>query len=95
MTAIIDGRSVTVELRVAKLSGYLLAKIHAAYERILRKDWYDIAYVLIHNDEGGPAAAGTLVRERFSANLVGQTRQPWPSCQRISMMRQRKVPWPM
>lgn len=74
MTAIIDGRSVTVELRVAKLSGYLLAKIHAAYERILRKDWYDIAYVLIHNDEGGPAAAGTLVRERFSANLVGQTK---------------------
>jgi hypothetical protein len=73
MTATIDGHPVTVDLRVATLSGYLLAKIHAAYARGLVKDWYDIAYVLIHNDAGGPAAAGTLIRERFNRDLVGQT----------------------
>jgi len=73
MTAMIDNHSVTIELRVATLPGYLLAKIHAAYARRLEKDWYDVAYVLIHNDAGGPAAAGAQVRERFSADLVGQT----------------------
>ena len=73
VTAIINDHPVTVELRVATLPGYLLAKIHAAYARRLEKDWYDIAYVLIHNDAGGPTAAGVQVRERFGADLVGQT----------------------
>jgi hypothetical protein len=73
ITATIVGQPVTVDLRVATLPGFLLAKIHAAYARTLEKDWYDIAYVLLNNDAGGPAAAGVLVRERFSAALVGQT----------------------
>jgi hypothetical protein len=73
MTAIIDDNPVAVELRVATLPSYLLAKIHAAYARRLEKDWYDTAYVVIHNDAGGPAAAGAQVRERFGGDLVGQT----------------------
>jgi hypothetical protein len=73
ITANIDGSAVTVNLRVATLPGYLLAKIHAAYARRLEKDWYDIAYVLIHNDAGGPAAAGAQVNDRFSEALVGET----------------------
>lgn len=73
ITSRIGGQSMTIELRVATLPGYLLAKTHAAHGRGLQKDWYDIAYVLLYNDAGGPAAAGRWVQERFGAALVGQT----------------------
>ncbi|RIK09793.1 MAG: hypothetical protein DCC49_05085 [Acidobacteria bacterium] len=65
---------VTVELPVARLAGFLLAKIHAAYGRRATKDWYDVAFVLLHNDEGGPAAAGDCVRSMFGSELIGATR---------------------
>jgi hypothetical protein len=73
ITTTIDAESVTVDVRVATLPAYLLAKSHAAYGRGLVKDWYDIAYVVLHNDEGGPGAAAHLVRGVFGAKLVGQT----------------------
>jgi hypothetical protein len=69
-----SGRDVSVELRVAGLAGYLLAKTHAAYRRRATKDWYDVAYVLIHNDAGGPRQAAEAVIERFGNDLVGETR---------------------
>jgi hypothetical protein len=62
-----------VELRVATLPAYLLAKTHAAYGRSLPKDWYDIAYVLLHNDEGGPLVAARRVQERFGDAISGST----------------------
>ena len=62
-----------IDLRVATLPAYLLAKVHAARGRGLEKDWYDIAYVLLHNDDGGPVAAAQRVRDRFEAALVGPT----------------------
>jgi hypothetical protein len=62
-----------VQLRVATLAAYLLAKIHAAHGRDLPKDWYDIAYVLLHNDEGGPSQAGSLTVARFGNQLGGAT----------------------
>jgi hypothetical protein len=65
---------VNVELRVAGLAGYLLAKTHAAYRRRATKDWYDLAYVLIHNDAGGPRRAATAVIDRFAADITGETR---------------------
>ena len=65
---------IAVELRVAGLSSYLLAKTHAAHRRRATKDWYDLAYVLIHNDAGGPRPAGHTVLDRFAADLVGETR---------------------
>jgi len=37
------------------LAGFLLAKTAAAYSRSKEKDWYDIAFVLLHNNEGGLA----------------------------------------
>jgi len=40
---------------------------------VWRKDWYDVAYVLLHNDDGGPVAAAQRVRDRFEAALVGAT----------------------
>jgi predicted nucleotidyltransferase len=65
----------TVEVRVATLPAYLLAKTHAAYGREYEKDkdWYDIAYVALHNDAGGAAAAAVRVQEVFGKDLVGQT----------------------
>lgn len=56
-----------VELRVAGLAGYLLAKTHAAHRRRAVKDWYDLAYVLIHNDRRSPRCSrgcGRPVRRR-------------------------------
>jgi hypothetical protein len=72
-TAVVDGKSGTSEVRVATLPAYLLAKTHAAYGRGIGKDWYDIAYVVLHNDDGGPGAAAARVRGVFAADLVGQT----------------------
>jgi hypothetical protein len=69
----VNGQARTVEVRVATLPAYLLAKTHAAYGRGATKDWYDIAYVVLHNDDGGPAAAAVQVQTVFGADLVGQT----------------------
>lgn len=63
-----------VELRVAGLAGYLLAKTYAAHRRRAVKDWYDLAYVLIHNDAGGPRYAAKAVIDRFADDIVGETR---------------------
>jgi hypothetical protein len=73
ITSVVDGETRSVGLRVATLPAYLLAKIHAAHGRGLPKDWYDIAYVLLHNDEGGPVFAGRHVQGRFGSDLVGGT----------------------
>lgn len=54
-----------VRLNVSGLAGYLLAKAAAARSRRLAKDWYDIAFVLLHNDAGGPEAAARRVLEKF------------------------------
>lgn len=46
-----------VDARCAGLGGYLLAKAGAVFSRRLTKDWYDFAFVLLHNNEGGPRSA--------------------------------------
>lgn len=43
------------------LAGFLLAKVAAARERRKTKDWYDIAFVLLENDAGGPSDAAAAV----------------------------------
>ena len=55
----------TAEVNVSGLAGFLLAKTAAAFSRRKTKDWYDIAFVLLHNDAGGTAAAVALVQKRF------------------------------
>ncbi|MDR2986152.1 MAG: nucleotidyl transferase AbiEii/AbiGii toxin family protein, partial [Nocardiopsaceae bacterium] len=69
----VSGQRTAVEVRVATLPAYLLAKTHAAYGRRLAKDFYDIAYVVLHNDAGGAAAAAERVRQVFPRDLLGQT----------------------
>ena len=62
----IDGIIEYVEVNVASLSGFLLAKVAAAFSRRSSKDWYDIAFVLLHNNFGGPEASAELVKDRFA-----------------------------
>lgn len=69
LSARIGGVTYNTQVNVAGLAGFLLAKTAAAYSRRAPKDWYDIAFVLLHNDAGGPAAAATHVRERFVDDL--------------------------
>jgi hypothetical protein len=58
-----------VTLNVAGLSGFLLAKAAAARSRRKPKDWYDIAFVLLHNDHGDPVAAALRARKNFGQAL--------------------------
>lgn len=46
-----QGARVTAELNVAGLAGFLLAKTAAAHGRHKSKDYYDIAFVLLHHNE--------------------------------------------
>ncbi len=57
--------------RFRGLAGFLLAKNAAARSRQRPKDWYDIAFVLLHNDEGGPEAAAHGVLKKFPDELSG------------------------
>ena len=61
----------SVDVQVTGVAGFLLAKVAAAQSRRKTKDWYDIAFVLLHNDEGGPAAATAAVIERLPGRLPG------------------------
>jgi hypothetical protein len=56
-----DGPDGKVRVRFAALAGYLLSKIAAARTRGAVKDYYDLAYVLLHNHAGGPTAAAHVV----------------------------------
>jgi len=65
------GKALTVRARFAGLEGYLLSKCFAARHRGAAKDYYDLAYVLIHNQAGGPREAAKLLREgKFSDQLA-------------------------
>ena len=63
-----------VEVKVTGIAGFLLAKAAAARGRQKTKDWYDIAFVVLHNEIGGPDAAAALVRENFGDEIKGQIR---------------------
>ncbi len=74
LTARVGGVVHSVDLNVAGLAGFLLAKVAAAHQRRMRKDWYDIAFVLLHNDHGGPEAAAVRVVDLFRDELGGSVR---------------------
>lgn len=69
LTAKVKGIVQVAEVQVTGLAGFLLAKCAAAHSRRKRKDWYDLAFVLLHNDQGGPYAAGARVIELFQQDL--------------------------
>lgn len=67
----------TVELRFAGLGGYLTAKAAAIVGRRLAKDYYDFAYVLLYNSEGGPAQAAVELKREQDQRLS----RYWPDLQ--------------
>ena len=74
LTSRVGGVELTAEVNVSGLAGFLLAKAAAAGSRRKPKDWYDIAFVLLHNDRGGPEPAADAVRASFGPELVGAMR---------------------
>lgn len=66
------GEALTVRARFAGPEGYLLSKCFAARDRGFAKDYYDLAYVLIHNQVGGPREVAELLRAgKFKDQLTG------------------------
>lgn len=70
LRARVGGVEQTAEINVTGLAGFLLAKSAAAHSRRKTKDWYDIAFVLLHNDAGGPEQAAQAVLAQFARDLV-------------------------
>lgn len=56
VAAAANGRT-SVTIRFAGLGGYLHAKAAAVVGRGEERDYYDLGFVLLHNQQGGPAAA--------------------------------------
>lgn len=73
LTANDQGSKITAEVNVTGLAGFLLAKSAAAYGRHKAKDYYDIAFVLLHHnevfDEAGPLDPADVVVQRLGAPL--------------------------
>lgn len=70
----LDGPDGPVRFRIAALAGYLLSKAAAARTRGAEKDYYDLAYVLLHNHAGGPGAAAAVVNvSDIQPALAGMT----------------------
>lgn len=71
LRARVGGVEQVADINVTGLAGFLLAKCAAARSRRKPKDWYDLAFVLLHNDAGGLHAAAQVVKGRFSSDLPG------------------------
>jgi hypothetical protein len=59
----VDAQPISVRARFAELGGYLLSKCVAARTRGATKDFYDLAYVLLHNRAGGPTEAAEALAD--------------------------------
>lgn len=69
-----DGRTIVVPARFARLGGYLLSKCVAARLRGAGKDFYDLAYVLLHNRAGGPREAAEEIKSGDLRSAIGELR---------------------
>lgn len=76
LTARIGDDQHSVDINVTGVAGFLLAKCAAAYSRRKPKDWYDIAFVLLHNDLGGPIPAAKAVLSKFGNREMAASRTP-------------------
>jgi len=59
-----------MRVQIAGLGGYLLAKSAAVRTRGADKDYYDFAYVLLHNHAGGPIEAANVVNSSPLADVL-------------------------
>lgn len=67
-----QGAKITAAVNVTGLAGFLLAKTAAAYGRHKAKDYYDIAFVLLHhnvvlNNDGDPLDPAAVVLHRLGS----------------------------
>jgi hypothetical protein len=69
-----DGTQIAVDARFAGLSGYLLSKCVALRARAATKDYYDFAYVLLHNRAGGPEQAARRLLDGALADTLPSLR---------------------
>lgn len=71
LTAFDQGAKITAEVNITGLAGFLLAKTAAAHGRHKAKDYYDIAFVLLHHNEvfdrAGPIDPAHVVLQRLGA----------------------------
>jgi hypothetical protein len=74
LTAKVGDDRRSVEINVTGVAGFLLAKCAAAHSRRKPKDWYDIAFVLLHNDLGGPIQAAQAVVDRLGKGALKASR---------------------
>lgn len=70
LRAQLGGEICEVEVNFSGLAGFLLAKLVAARERYSPKDWYDIAFVLLNNDVGGPIDAAERILDQFTESDI-------------------------
>ena len=66
----IGGVEMSAKVRVTGTAGFLMAKAAAAHHRQFRRDWYDIAFVLLHGRLGSMEAA-SRVTSCFGGPLPG------------------------
>jgi hypothetical protein len=69
LTAMDHGVRRQAEVNVTGLAGFLMAKTAAARSRRKPKDWYDIAFVLLHNDHGDVTETATHVKQTFGTEV--------------------------
>lgn len=74
LRAQLGGDICEVEVNVSGLAGFLLAKLVAARGRHSPKDWYDIAFVLLNNDAGGPIDAAERILDQFTEDDITMVR---------------------
>jgi hypothetical protein len=74
LRARVGGVEQTAEINATGLAGFLLAKCAAARSRRAHKDWYDVAFVLLHNDAGGPERAVDAVLATFGRQELEELR---------------------
>ncbi|MGH3222038.1 MAG: hypothetical protein ACRDPY_25625 [Streptosporangiaceae bacterium] len=70
LTAVDQGVLRKAEVNVAGLAGFLMAKAAAARSRRKPKDWYDIAFVLLHNDYGDASEAAARTKQVFGSEVI-------------------------
>lgn len=68
MRSKIGGATYGVQVNVAQTARFLLVNTAAARGRRAPKDWYDIAFVLLHKDDGDPKVVADLVRPLCSTD---------------------------
>lgn len=73
-----NGTTVTERVRFAALEGYLMSKIHVAWQRGLDKDYYDLVYTLLFNRLGGPVEAGEALANGKFRDRINLSIGPWP-----------------